>query len=191
MSDTEHRIEEELANWLAHPLEFGVRPKAVRLKRTYKTEFIGRGIVEIHLVEYTMPDGVEGRGFVFDSLTWSFLGESVNLIQDDDLFTAYCGWAWLFPALQAGNVQTAFSSADEEPRLLAKLGDEGLEDIRLGDRYKIGTSELFEFTAVKEGKIIKGVGDSEDGVRFESDDPRSALPAIYFLLGEQVVRTPP
>jgi hypothetical protein len=106
-------IEKEMADWLAHPAEFGVPPKTVRLKRTYRGEVIITGAVEIHLVEYEMPDGTTGRGFVNGSLTWSFLGDEVNAIADDDLMTAYWGWAWLFPALQAGNAVTDFPSLTE------------------------------------------------------------------------------
>lgn len=56
-------IEEEMADWLAHPNEFGVRPKTVRFKRTYKAELVTHGKLEIHLVEYTRPDDTTGRGF--------------------------------------------------------------------------------------------------------------------------------
>ena len=68
-------IEKEMADWLAHPAEFGVQPKSVRLKRTYRGEVINTGAVEIHLVEYEMPDGTQGRGFVNGPLTWSFLSD--------------------------------------------------------------------------------------------------------------------
>lgn len=69
------RIENEMAEWLAHPNEFGVRPKRVQLKRTYRVNVITYGDVKLHLVEYEMPDGTAGRGFVNGSLTWSFLGD--------------------------------------------------------------------------------------------------------------------
>jgi hypothetical protein len=91
--DSNHLIEEKMAEWLAHPSEFGVRPKNMRIKHTYKADLITYGKVEIHLVEYTMPDGTVGRGFDNGGLTWSFLGGGVNAIKDDELFVAYCGWA--------------------------------------------------------------------------------------------------
>ena len=34
------QIEQQMAEWLAHPMEFGVRPEMVRLKRTYKAQLI-------------------------------------------------------------------------------------------------------------------------------------------------------
>lgn len=74
---TKRPIEDKMAEWLAHLSEFGVRPKTVRFKRTYKADLITYGKVEIHLVEYTMPDGTVGRGFVNGGLTWSFLGRKL------------------------------------------------------------------------------------------------------------------
>ena len=182
-------IENEMAEWLAHPNEFGVRPKTVRLKRTYKANLITQGDRELHLVEYAMPDGTTGRGFVNGSLTWSFLGEEVNAISDDDLLVAYCGWAWLFPALQAGTVATEFVSLSEEAAFRAKKHDDGLENLVLTDRYKIGTSELFEFKAIKNGRQIRGAGDTASEVSYEENDPRCNLPSIYFLLGRVSIQS--
>jgi hypothetical protein len=87
-------IEGKMAEWLAHPNEFGVIPEVVRFKKIYKAKLITYGNVEIHLVDYEMPDGTTGRGFVNGRLTWSFLGDEVNMIKDDDFFVAYCGLAF-------------------------------------------------------------------------------------------------
>ena len=188
MSDT-RKAEQQMAEWLAHPLEFGVRPSKVRHKRTYKADLISQGVVAIDLVEYTMPGGISGRGFVNGSLTWSFMGNEVNAIKDDHLFVAYCGWAWLFPALHAGTVKTDFLSETEEARFTAKKRQEGFADLQIGDRYKIGTSELFEFAGTMRGKRVRGAGDLESEVSFAEEDPRFNLPSIYFLLGQQVIKS--
>ncbi len=182
-------IEKEMADWLAHPMEFGVQPKTVRLKRTYRGEVIVTGAFEIHLVEYEMPNGTTGRGFVNGSLTWSFIGDDVNAIADDDVTLAYWGWAWLFPAIQAGNAVTDFQSLTEEPAFIAKKLAAGFEEIQLTSRYKIGTSELFEFKGTSQGKPFVGAGNTESEVAFAAADPRSALPPIYFLLAHEVVRS--
>jgi hypothetical protein len=182
------RIEEEMAQWLAHPNEFGVRPKRVRLKRTYRLSVITYGDVKLHLVEYGMPDGTAGRGFVNGSLTWSFLGDEVNAISDDDLLIAYCGWAWLFPAMQAGNVVAQFVSLTEEQAFRAKKEGEGLCSFEVLNRYQIGTSELFEYRATRDGKKVRGAGNTEAEVSYEEADPRSNLPSIYFMLGQQAIQ---
>lgn len=188
-SVNKHQIEEQMTEWLAHPMEFGVRPESVHFKRTYKAKLITYGDVQIHLVYYKMPDGISGRGFVNDGLTWSFLGEPVNLINDDELFVAYCGWAWLFPALQQGTVQTTFISNGEEFKFLAKKQDEGITDIQVTARYKIGTSELTEFLGTRDGVPVKGAGDLTTEVLFTATDSKFNLPSIYFLLGEQVIES--
>lgn len=182
-------IEKEMADWLAHPMEFGVQPKTVRLKRTYRGEVIITGAFKIHLVEYEMPDGTTGRGFVNGSLTWSFMSEGVNAIADDDLTLAYWGWAWLFPNVQAGNVVRNFQSLTEEPAFIAKKLADGFDEIKLTSRYKIGTSELFEFKGTSQGKLFIGAGDTGSEVVFAATDSRSALPPIYFLLAREVVRS--
>lgn len=182
-------IEAKMAEWLAHPNEFGVPPKSVAFRRTLKARLITYGDVEIHLVAYTMPDGTTGRGFVNGSLTWSFLGPEVNAIRDEDLFVAYCGWAWLFPALQQGTVQTAFDSSGEEEKYLAAKKQEGFAGIQATERYRIGTSELTEFRAQRNGSPVRGAGDTNGEVVFDSGDPRFNLPSIYFLLGQQVIQS--
>jgi hypothetical protein len=181
-------IEKEMADWLAHPAEFGVQPQSVRLKRTYRGEVIITGAVEIHLVEYEMPDGTQGRGFVNGSLTWSFLGD-LSAMTDDDLMVAYWGWAWLFPAIQAGNVVQDFQSASEEQAFIAKKLADGFADIQLGNRYQIGTSELFEFKGTAGGTAFVGAGNTEAEVVFAAAEPNAALPPIYFLLGRQVIKS--
>ena len=182
-------IEEKMAEWLAHPAEFGLPPKSVQFKRTYKADLITYGKVDIHLVEYAMPDGTTGRGFVNGGLTWSFIGPEINAIKDDDLFVAYCGWAWLLPPLQNGTIKTVFTSSGEEARYLAQKQKEGFNDIQVIDRYKIGTSELTGFRAKRDGIQVQGAGDTNSEVVFPSSDPRFALPTIYFLLGREVIKS--
>ena len=181
--------EDRMAQWLAHPNEFGVAPLSVRHKRTYQGDVMGHGDVEVHLVEYAMPDGRQGRGFVNGSYTWSFLGDGVNAIDDDNLMLAYCGWLWLMPAMHEGGVVTRFDSSGEEARYLAQKQQQGLTDVCVTNRYKIGTSELFEFTGRYQGQPVRGAGDTSHDIGFVSTDPCFHLPSIYFLLGQQVIKS--
>lgn len=185
--DNSRLVEQKMAEWLAHPMEFGACPENVRLKRTYKADLITYGKVDIYLVDYTMPDGTTGRGFVNEGLTWSFLGPEVNSIKDEELFVAYCGWAWLFPGVREGTVKTEFASSGEEAKYLAQKRQEGLTDIQVTGRFKIGTSEITEFKAVRNNVAVAGAGDTAAEVIVPASDPRFNLPAIYFLLGEQAI----
>jgi hypothetical protein len=177
-----------MAEWLAHPNEYGVAPKAVRHKRSYKCELAGDGETEIHLVEYEMPDGTKSRGFVNPPLTWSFIGD-MSGITDDELLLAYCGWAWLFPRLQAGSVLTEFVSEGEEPRYIAQKQAQGISDVKVTARYKLGTSELFEIEGSWAGRPTKGAGNTEAETGFADTDPCFKLPSIYFFLGSQAMKS--
>jgi hypothetical protein len=54
---------------------------------------------------------------------------------------------------------------------------------------EIGTSELFEFAAVFDGKPAKGAGNTDDEVGYLADDHRFVLPPIYFLLGRYAIKS--
>jgi hypothetical protein len=111
----------------------------------------------------------------------------VNAISDDDHFTAYCGWAWLFPALQGGSVKTDFVSSGEEATFSASRKSTGITHFRITSRYQIGTSEIFEYDGSRGGVKLKGAGDTESLVEYPESDPRYGLPAIYFLLAQEVI----
>ena len=182
------QIEKQMAEWLSHTAEFGVVPKSVCHSRTYKPTIAGDGDVVVHLVAYEMPDGTKSRGFVNPPLTWSFLGDT-SAFSDDELFVAYCGWAWIFPRLQAGKVLTEFASDGEESRYIAQKRTQGVSDIKVTSRYKIGTSEIYEIQGLRDGKPFKAAGNTEVESAFAAGAPCFMLPAVYSLLGSQVIKT--
>lgn len=181
-------IENQLGDWLAAPSEFGVKPAEVRVKRRYNANLLTFGKTKIHLLSYVMPDGTKGRGFV-NPITWSFLGDEVNAIGDKDLVLAYCGWAWLFAALQERTVQTDFVSVGEEQRYSGQKAGQGITDISIDERYKIGTSELFGFSGNRDGRRVRGAGNTDGDIICAEDEPNYCLPGIYFLLGQQVIQS--
>lgn len=178
--------EQALAEWLAHPHEFGVAPVSVERHRSYDVELTNYGPTQVHLLTYEMPDGTAGRGFV-NPITWSFLGDGVEAIDDDDLLVAYAGWSWLFPAMSDGQVVTEFDSDGEQAAFEAQLQASGVTEVEFLDRYKIGTSELFEFVGTSRGVPLRGAGNTEIQVVFNHQEPNAKLPAIYFALGRAVM----
>lgn len=176
-----------MAEWLRHPNEFGVEPVRVKRRRRYGLNLMHYGRTWVHLMEYEMPCGTRGRGFV-NPITWSFQGENVEQVPDDALVHAYCGWLFLFPSLQNGGAVTQFESNGEEARYLAQLQNHGLTEIVFGERYRIGDSELYGFTARYQGQRVQGAGNTAYEVGLPESDPRFHLPAIYFLLGETMMQ---
>ena len=179
--------ETELANWLAHPNEFGCPPKSVKHLRSYQLDLMAYGPTVIHLMSYEMPDGTRGRGFV-NPITWSFLGDGVNQIPDDRLIAAYCGWLFLFPGLQDGRIERDFVSDGEETRYCDQLRANGLENIEIQERYRIGTSEIYGFRATYQGQPVRGAGNTESEVGYTAAQPEIHLPSVYFLLGQQMIK---
>jgi hypothetical protein len=92
------KLEKKMAEWLAHPMEFGIAPQLVQYKTSFQVKLLGSGKTAMHLTDYVMPDGTRGRGIV-EPVTWSFLGEQINEMSDQDMVIAYCGWLWLLPSL--------------------------------------------------------------------------------------------
>jgi hypothetical protein len=85
-------------------------------------------------------------------------------------------------------VVTDFVSEGEEARYVAQKEAQGLKEVEITGRYRIGTSELFEFLGSCQGTAARGAGDTGDEVGFMAGDPCFNLPAIYFFLGRQVIK---
>jgi hypothetical protein len=184
LSESEVRkAEQVMADWLAHPLEFGTRPKRVKYLRSVPTKLVGSpGETLVHLVEYEMPNGTYGRGFV-NPVTWSFLGPiPYDKLTDIQLVTAYSGWLWLFPAVQDGRATADFEPGTQST-LLRVLEDEGVTDVVVVVRYKVGTSEFFEFIGKRNGSKVKGAGSAGSKIIFDAMAPQASLPVVYTYLG--------
>lgn len=176
-------IEATMAEWLAHPMEFSVRPARVNYVTSINTTVAGKPEpVDVHIVEYEMPDGTRGKGFV-NPVTWSFLGPlPYEELTDVQLVTAYSGWLWLFSALNHGGAEKNFEPQTRDA-LIAELASEGISDISVTEQYKVGTSEFFEFRGVRGSAKIKGAGSAGSKLVFEETAPQASLPIVYTYLG--------
>jgi hypothetical protein len=172
-----------MAEWLAHPMEFGISPKRARYLSSVDTKIAGVAQpVRVHIVEYEMPNGTYGRGFV-NPVTWSFLGKiPYDKLTDVQLVTAYSGWLWIFSATNSGRAETNF-----EPQtlnaLLAELARDGVSDVAVKEKYKVRTSEFFEFTGVRAGQRIRGAGSAGSKLIFDESAPQASIPVVFTYLG--------
>ena len=126
-NDEARKAEVTLAEWLAHPMEFGVKPKRTKyLTYHFQTRIAGSPQpVNVHIIEYEMPNGTYGRGFV-NPVTWSFLGPlPYDKLTDVQLVTAYSGWLWIFSALNNGSAQETNFEPQTLTALLKALKREG------------------------------------------------------------------
>jgi hypothetical protein len=51
-----------------------------------------------------------------------------------------------------------------------KKNRDGLENIEFKGRYKISTSELFEYRAMRQGRKVRGAGDTQSEVSYEESE---------------------
>lgn len=177
------QIEHTMMTWLSHPMEFGVAPKRVHYLRSVPMKLsFEPAPVPVHIVEYIMPDGRYGRGFV-NPVTWSFLGPiPYEKLTDTELVTAYIGWLYLFRLHQQDGVVATFNAQTLKP-LLAELENEGIKDIVVTDQTRIGTSELFEFTGTRDGQVVKGAGSAGSKLILDSKSPQASLPVVFTYIG--------
>jgi hypothetical protein len=164
-------------------MEFGVAPKRVKYLASIETTILGLDKpVSVHVVEYEMPDGTYGKGFV-NPLTWSFAGPlPYDRLTNAQLVTAYAGWFWIFNALHNKQVVTEFQPTTLNA-FLRGLEHEGIDNVVVKDTYKVMDSELFEFSGQRAGARIKGAGSIESKLVLDAAAPEASLPMIYSYLG--------
>lgn len=177
------KAETTMAEWLAHPAEFGVKPKRTTYLASVETKLAGEPHpIPVHVIEYVMPDGTYGRGFV-NPVTWSFIGPlPYSELSNTQLVTAYSGWLWLFSALNNGRAESTFKP-QTLPALLAELQREGVSEVSVNGKYRVSTSEFFEFSGVRDGRRIKGAGSAGSKLVLEDSAPLASLPLVYTYLG--------
>jgi hypothetical protein len=177
------QVELTMRTWLSHPMEFGIAPKRVHYLRSVPMNVTFEPTpISIHIVEYVMPDGTYGRGFV-NPVTWSFLGPiPYEKLTDVELVTAYTGWLYQFTLIQQGNAVLVFDAQTLKP-LLTELEAEGVRGVVVTVQTKIGTSELFEFTGTRDRKSVKGAGSAGSKLILDANSPLASLPVVFTYLG--------
>jgi len=175
--------EATLSDWLAHPMEFGVKPKSVRFIETIPATIAGEAApIPVHVVEYEMPDGSRGKGFV-NPITWSFAGDlPYDKLTNQDLVLAYSGFAFLFSALHNGTVEKDFEPVSVG-EFRASLAERGLGSIEISEQYRVGDSEFFSLSGQDASGGVVGAGSVESSLVLKKSDPKASLPAIYTFLG--------
>lgn len=180
------KFEQTMAEWLVHPMEFGVAPKRTKYFATVRAKLPGEAsLTDVQIVEYEMPDGSYGRGLV-NPVTWSFLGPiPYEALGNEGLVTAYAGWLWLFPALSDGRAEIMFQPRTLDA-LLRQLAHEGIADVKVIAQYRVKTSEFFEFEGVRAGVKVRGAGSAGSKLIFDATAPQASLPVVYTYLAKVI-----
>jgi hypothetical protein len=176
------KIEKALADWLAHPSELGEAPRAVKYRCSRKRKSFGKS-VKIHLVDYEMPDGRKGLGFV-GPFAWAFDEPSLANADEEDVLKAYLGLVFVMFGEHAGLLETEFDSRDGEVALKQTLAESGFSNISIGEKFKLDELAVFEFVATKDGKELRGAGNKDFAVYHGAEEPLYHIPQAYVFFGE-------
>ncbi len=76
--------EQEMATWLAHPMEFGEPPETMEEIHREKTPWpLFKKQVDLAFHRYRMKDGFSSIGMT-GPITWSFIGDDLRDFAPDD-----------------------------------------------------------------------------------------------------------
>ncbi len=178
-----HKVEQTLATWLSHPMEFGERPKTITYLTTIETRIAGTpGLIPAHVIEFRMADGTYGKGFV-NPITWAFAGNlPYDRLTNEQLVLAYSGCMLLMKA-QSSNPKISEFKPTTLLEFVAGLQSRSVADVSIKQQYQIGDSEFFEFIGTKGGVPVKGAGSVESQMIVEASAPEASLPLVYTFLG--------
>ena len=178
------KVEATMAKWLADPLEYGVKPVRVKYLTSLSAPFAGEDRqITVHIVEYRMPGGEYGKGFV-GPLTWAFEGSlPYDKLTDRQLVAAYTGWLWLFSTLQKGTTETQFTPSTRD-KFIHAVELKQVEKLKITSQYRVVDSEIFEFVGQGPNGPVKGAGSLESQLILDAASPEAALPVVYTYLAK-------
>lgn len=157
-----------MAEWLAHPNEFGVHPSRVKLRRTARVSLFDASKTRVHLLDYEMPDGTKGLGFV-GPFVWSFCEPDLLSADENDILKAYIGLVFVLAGRESGALTTDFEpDTEREEAFVSTWTSEGYSDVRIHERYRVGELEIYEFTAVLDGKKFRGAGNGSYTIGYQT-----------------------
>ena len=183
MSDDIQKAITEMSQWLTHPMEFGQAPASCRVVESFLVEWPFReDQQEVHLVEYTMPDGVTGIG-VTGPITWSFLDIDFSQFTYDELLYLYAGWYICFATINSEDYAPSFSEGEDQQMMFMLATQHSMSNMEITDRVEIGGQTYFEINATGPNGPVKVCGTLDSCSSFEASSKFALLPPLFSYLG--------
>lgn len=185
MNESAEQAIAEMTEWVQDPDQYGVAPKSIQIAASYYMQWPWHDEeIDVHLVHYVMPNGVEGIGFS-GPVAWSFPAEDVDfdLFEHDELVKLYAGWYLIFELISGDDYDPKFTPDDDAQMLELLEQEHGLADIEIVDRIKIGDQTFFEMTGTDNGEPCNLAGSMDGCFSCEAKDKFYCLPALYTFIG--------
>ena len=174
--------EQEMVDWLAHPMEFGEYPIEIQEIHQEETPWpLFDERVCLSFCRYKMKDGATSIGMT-GPITWSFLGDDLRGFSIEELKRLYAGWYISFMAINSTNY------AEEENNKRQRATEENLKRSTKGfenivDYLSFGELVFYAYKCRREDKDFIIVTDSKNKLEYEADSKYLRLPPLYYFLG--------
>lgn len=136
--------EQALANWLAHPMEFGEPPEEIKEIHREKTRWpLFDEKVDIAFHRYKMRSGFSSIGMT-GPITWGFIGDDLSGFTTEELKRLHAGWYIAFLAVNSPN----YSREQEEQERQAveeKLRGKLARSVCIVDYLRIGDLVFYAY----------------------------------------------
>ena len=174
--------EQEMARWLAHPMEFGQPPveiKEIHRERTAWPLFDKPVTLAFH--RYRMPDGFSGIGMT-GPITWSFLGDDLSGFSMEELKRLYAGWYISFAAVNASNYSRT-RQEEERRALVTRLREAQADFLDVEDYLSFGELVFYAYKVRRGDEEVVIATDGETRTEYEAGSRYLRLPSLYYFLG--------
>ncbi|GHO77375.1 hypothetical protein KSD_51460 [Ktedonobacter sp. SOSP1-85] len=183
---------DEMADWLAHPMEFGERPTEAHVIYENEVQWPSVGFTKIFLVQYEMSNGVKGIGFT-GPITWSFIAidwENWTSFTHEELIYCYAGWYIQFTLSHQENYVSE-STPEAKQEFFERLRRDGYQDLLLKDQFTLdndeGGTSFYTVEANKDGKSFYAIGTVGEYKIYEKElVPMKHLPPFFYYLGQEL-----
>ncbi|GHO49687.1 hypothetical protein [Ktedonospora formicarum] len=182
----------EMENWLAHPMEFGEKPREAYVIYENEVKWPSVGLTQAFLVQYELSERIKGIGFT-GPITWSFIGidwESWSSFTPEELMYCYAGWYTQF-TLSHREDYLRESSHEAKQAFFERLKIDGYKDASLKDQFTLDNDEggtSFYTVEVRKGGVhYYAIGTVEEYNLYGKDlAPMKHLPPFYYYLGKEL-----
>jgi len=177
-----NRSEQEMSQWLAHPMEFGEPPEEIQEIHREKTHWpLFDEKVELVFHRYRMKDGFTSIGMT-GPITWSFVGDDLSGFSMDELKRLYAGWYIAFAALNSPK-HSHERNREKREALAETLKEEQAGFIRVMDYLSFGELVFYAYKVKQNSDELVIATDRENRMEYKAGSKYLRLPPLFYFLG--------
>lgn len=173
-----------MARWLAHPLEYGERPRQIEAFHRETTRWpLHERPVTFVLHRYRMAPDAPLRIGMTGPITWSFLDAGLSDLDPNTLKLIFAGWHVAFTTVRA-DAHDAAAQQREREALAARLRTAEPGFTGMLDYLRIGELTFYAYRVHRPGTpaavVVRGAGHR---VTYPANAAYLRVPPLYVFIG--------